>query len=178
MARIATKRATGMALTVVLLASCAGLEGSGGPVGNGFEGRYHNARSSLEAGNYGSAIRGYKAMIGNAGPLDSRLRLELAHAYLRADSYDDAIREATIVASAHADNRRAAALAVLGTAHHRLAQEAMSRGDFGQGTIYHLSRAKAALDEMLVSNADLDPLGSMAQRRDMAAASLRNLGRA
>lgn len=174
---ITAHRVSGMALTVMLLASCAGLEGSGGPVGNGFEARYHDARSSLEGGNYGAAIRSYKGMIGNAGPLDSRLRLELAHAYLRADRYDDAVREATIVASAHADNRRAAALAVLGTAHHRLAQEAMSRGDFGENTVYHLTRAKAALDEMLTFDADLDPIGSMAERREMAAASLRNLGR-
>lgn len=158
---------------VIILASCAETNSPGGA---GFEARYANARTSLESRDYGAAIRQYKAMLGTAGPLESRLRLELAHAYLRSDQYADASREAAIVAAEHRDNRRAAALAVYGTAEHRIAQEAMSRGDFGAETIQHLTRARAALDEVLRYDADLDPLGAMEERRDMAEASLRNLG--
>lgn len=165
---------TGALVAVALLASCAAIESGTGR--SGFEARYFDARSALEKGNYGTAIRNYRSMVDTSGPLSSRLRLELAHAYLRADQYDDATREAQVVAAAHVDSRRAAALAVVGTAQHRLAQDAMSRGDFGPTTLEHLRYAKAALDEMLAHEADLDPLGSMAQRRQMVNASLQNLG--
>ena len=158
-----------------LLGSCSGTN-IGGPGGAGFQANYFAARTALESGNYTGAASRYDAMLANAGPLESRLRLEKAHALLRADQYAAAETEAAVVAAAHADNRRAAALAVLGTAAHRQAQVAMANGDFGPGTVAHLRRAEAALDEMLRTAPDLDPLGSMAERLAMTRTSLANLG--
>lgn len=141
-----------------------------------FAATYAQARGALEAGNFDTAAARYDAMLETAGPLESRLRLEKAHALLRGDRYAAAAQEARVVAAGHSDNRRAAALAVVGTAEHRLAQEAMSKGDFGSETVGHLNRAQVALKEMLSDSSDLDPLGSMAQRLSMIEASLRNLG--
>lgn len=160
---------------LLLLAACDGVDFS---LDNsrGFAASYAQARSALEAGNYDTAAARYDAMLAEAGPLETRLRLEKAHALLRSDRYAAAAQEARIVAASHSDTRRAAALAVVGTAEHRLAQEAMSQGDFGASTVGHLNQARSALKEMLVSAPDLDPLGSMAQRLDMVETSLKNLG--
>lgn len=164
--------AAGLALT-----GCGDVDLGGGSAssGRGFERSYFQARTALEQRNYATAIRRYSALLDNSGPLQSRIRLELAHAYLRADQYGDASSQARIVAAAHQDTRRAAALAVHGTAEHRLAQEAMSAGDFGPGTRAHLSAADAALSEMLKTAPDLDPLGAMAERRRMVRASLKQM---
>ncbi|WP_318330726.1 tetratricopeptide repeat protein [Sulfitobacter sp. D35] len=157
------------------LASCSGVGGSGGS-DRGFQASYFSARSALEAGNYDSAVTRYDRMLTEAGPLESRLRLEMAHALLRSDRYAEASEQARQVASSHEDNRRAAALSVVGTAEHRLAQEAMSRNDFGPATVAHLQRAQAAFAELLKTAPDLDPLGSMAERKAMVDASLKRLG--
>jgi len=155
-------------------AACNG-GGFGSGSSRGFAASYAQARGALEAGNFTVAAARYDAMLPGAGPLETRLRLEKSHALLRADRYADAVKEASIVAASHRDNRRAAALAVMGTAEHRLAQEAMSDGDFGQVTVGHLTRARAAPREMLAAAPDLDPLGSMAQRLAMVETSLRNI---
>jgi hypothetical protein len=159
----------------VVLASCTGMN-MGGPGGAGFQKSYFSARSALESGNYAAAATRYDAMLSTAGPLESRLRLEKAHALLRSDKYAAAASEASVVAAGHTDSRRAAALAVVGTAEHRQAQLAMSAGDFGPTTVGHLRRAESALAEMLSKAPDLDPLGSMDQRLTMIRASLTNLG--
>lgn len=160
----------------VTLLSCSNTSSGGGGTGSGFQTRYNSARTALEAGNYRSAIGSYEKLLGSAGPLESRVRLELSHALLRANRYQEASDQANIVAVSHEDTRRAAALAVRGTAQHRMAQDAMSKGDFGPNTIAHLRIARASLDEMLREAPELDPLGSMATRRKMVDASLRNLG--
>lgn len=166
----------GLALlgAVTLIASCDA--GAPGATGAGFQSKYHSARSALEAGRHDVAVRRYQALLDGAGPLESRLRLEMSHALLRADRYDEASRQADAVAAAHRDNRRSAALAVVGTAQHRLAQVAMSEGDFGPATIAHLRRAAAAFSEMLGAAPDFDPTGALAQRQAMVGASLENLG--
>ena len=169
--------AGGLALVAAFgLASCDGLDMGGPGAMNGFQGNYFAARTALEKGNYAAAAGRYASMLDGAGPLESRLRLEMAHALLRADRYAEASSQAQIVATMHQDSRRAAALAVLGTAEHRLAQDAMSRGDFGPETLTHLRRADAAFGEMLAKAPDLDPLGGLAQRHQMVKASLANLG--
>ncbi len=163
----------GVCAASLALASCSQM---GGNDAKGFQANYFAARSALESGNYKTAVSHYDAMIDSAGPLETRLRLEKAHALLRADSYALASQEAAFVAAAHQDNRRAAALAVVGTAEHRIAQEAMSTGDFGPTTVAHLRKSDAALTEMLAKAPDLDPLGSMAGRLEMVKAALANLG--
>lgn len=159
---------------LLVLVACNGPD-MGIETSRGFAAAYAQARSALEAGSYDTAANRYEAMLSTAGPLETRLRLERAHALLRADRYAAAAQEARVVAASHSDNRRAAALAVVGTAEHRMAQDAMSEGDFGPTTIAHLQRARAALSEMLNTAPDLDPLGSMAQRLSMIEASLQNL---
>ena len=109
----------------LLLVGCNGPD-MGIESSRGFAASYAQARSALESGNYSTAANRYQAMLSTAGPLETRLRLERAHALLRADRYADAAQEASVVAASHSDNRRAAALAVVGTAEHRMAQEAMS----------------------------------------------------
>ncbi len=167
----------GGASTILTLAACGALETGGGKSNSrSFHAGYSVARNALEDGNYLTAIRRYDALIEESGPLETRLRLEKAHALLRANRYDEAALQANIVAAAHQDRRRAAALAVVGTSEHRMAQDAMSAGDFGPTTVAHLRRADAALSEMITTAPDLDPLGAMAERRAMARASLKNLG--
>lgn len=163
---------------VMALAACDTMSvgSSGSSSGRGFEKSYFQARTALENRNYDTAIRRYNGLIKVAGPLESRMRLELAHAYLRADRYQEASVEARQVAAAHQDQRRAAALAVYATAEHRLAQDAMSDGDFGAGTRGHLQAADKAFAELLKTAPDLDPLNSMAERHRMVKASLRQVG--
>lgn len=165
-----------MVTTVVAIVACTDIGTGSGASGGGFQKKYFDARNALEEGNYDTAIRRYNSLLEQSGPLESRLRLEMSHALLRADRYDEAATQARAVASTHEDNRRAAALAVVGTSEHRLAQEAMTRQDFGPETIAHLRRAEAAFAEMLRVAPDLDPLGSMSERQEMVAASLKRLG--
>lgn len=160
-------------VATTVLAACGGIELG---TGSGFQANYFSARSALEAGKFSVAVNRYDMMLADAGPLETRLRLEKAHALLRADNYPAAAQEARVVAAAHRDSRRAAALAVLGTAEHRMAQEAMSAGNFSSTTVAHLQQAKAALSEMLSTAPDLDPLGAMAERLTMIETSLSNLG--
>lgn len=166
--------ATAAVSGLLLLTACDGVDFAMDN-SRGFAASYSQARKALEAGNFETAAARYDAMLAGAGPLETRLRLEKAHALLRADRYAAAAQEARTVAASHSDNRRAAALAVVGTAEHRLAQEAMSQGQFGAATVGHLTRARAALKEMLTTAPDLDPLGSMAQRLAMIETSLQNL---
>lgn len=167
----------GIALMACLVAmSCSEMGNFSTGDTRGFQIDYHSARSALESGSYSTAIRRYNALLPTSGPLESRLRLELSHALLRADKYPEAASEATQVATAHNDNRRTAALTVLGTAEHRQAQEAMSRGDFGPTTVGHLKRAEAAFAEVLKANSEFDPLGTMSERQAMVQASLKNIG--
>jgi hypothetical protein len=134
------------------------------------------ARTALEEQDYKAAIRRYEKLLAASGPLDSRLRLELAHAYLRADDYEAASRQAASVAAANEGTARAAALAVKATANHRLAEVAMASGQVGAPTIQHLKSAKTDFDEVLSTDAELDPLGALAERRRMVDAALRQVG--
>lgn len=163
---------------VMLLAACdtTSIGSSTSNSSRGFEKSYFKARSALENGKYDSAIKQYSNLLDVSGPLESRMRLELAHAYLRYDQYQEASIQARRVAASHQDNRRAAALAVHATAEHRMAQEAMSAGNFGAVTRGHLQAADSAFKELLATAPDLDPLNSMAERHRMVRASLEEEG--
>jgi len=166
--RLATKF---MILSVVTagLASC---EAGAISEGADFQRKYSGARKALEEGNYDLAARNYAALIPSAGPLAPRLRLEYAHALLRAGRNDEAAQVAGDLAAAQQGTNRAAALAVAGTALHESALADMQAGRSGAEVDAKLRRADAALAEMLSLDAALDPLGAMQSRRSEIARAL------
>lgn len=158
--RSARFRAALVAL-VAFVAGCAAPDADGA----GFRTEYQAARAALEAGDYGLAAERYGRLVAAGGPLAARLRLEYAHALLRADDPAGAAREARLLADGQSGAARAAALAVLGAAEHERALQAMAAGDFGPGTQTALLAARAALDEALAGDWGVDPLGGLAARR-------------
>lgn len=157
---------------IFLTASCqpTGLS-SGSSAGDasrrsGFKAQYDVARGALEAGRYARAVRSYDDLVKSAGPLAPRVRLEYAHALLRADRFADAAREARSLATAQTGDARAAALAVQGTAEHELALAQMTREGRSSAVRARMTTARAALDEMLKTAPALDPAGAMKARRD------------
>ncbi|EAQ25951.1 MAG: hypothetical protein VR71_22855 [Roseovarius sp. BRH_c41] len=108
--------------------------------------------------------------------MEPRLRLEYAHALLRAGRYDEAAQIANGLAASTKGRDRAAALAVSGTAQHESALADISAGRGGAGAIAKLRSADAALKEMLALDDGLDPLGAMASRRADIARDLKRLG--
>ncbi|MGV6811841.1 MAG: hypothetical protein ACWA47_06315 [Brevirhabdus sp.] len=133
---------------------------------SGFKAQYATARTALEEGSYGRAIRSYKDLLKVSGPLEPRIRLEYAHALLRAEQYEAAAIEARTLATGQSGDNRAAALAVQGTAEHELALEQMAAQGRTPAVKARFQTAKDAFDELLKTNKKLDPLGSMAARRD------------
>lgn len=133
------------------------------------------ARGALEAGDYALAAERYRQLIPAAGPLAPRLRLEYAHALLRAGEYSEAASEAGALAAGQTGAERAAALSVLGTAEHERGRAAMARGDFGPETEAALRRARQAPAGMLASDGASDPLGGMAARLAAIEAELAGL---
>ncbi|WP_425052241.1 hypothetical protein [Psychromarinibacter sp. S121] len=130
----------------------------------GFKANYLVARVALEGGQYDKAARQFGSLLRTAGPLEPRLRLEYAHALLRAGKYAKAADEARRVSMELSGTGRSAALAVLGTAEHETARAAILKGKTGLETINRMKAAKAALTEMLANNPELDPTGGMAMR--------------
>ncbi len=160
---------------LVLTVVTAGLAGCEvGAIGEGanFQKKYSGARKALEEGNYDLAARNYAALIPSSGPLAPRLRLEYAHALLRAGRNDEAAQVANMLASEVEGGNRAAALAVEGTALHESALADMQAGRSGAEVNAKLRRADVALSEMLSLDAALDPLGAMQSRRAEIARSL------
>ncbi|WP_417726335.1 tetratricopeptide repeat protein [Roseovarius sp.] len=163
-------------LCLIVLMALAACEPGTISKGADFQRNYSVARKALEQGNYDSAIRSYAVLIQNAGPLEPRLRLEYAHALLRAGRYDEAAQIANGLAAGTTGSGRAAALAVSGTAQHESALADLSAGRTGASTLAKLRAADAALKEMLSIDAGLDPLGAMASRRADIARDLKRLG--
>jgi hypothetical protein len=128
----------------------------------------------LEKGQYEQANRRYLRLIPNGGSLQPRLRLELAHSYLRGGNFASAAKEARLLASTQSGEAKAAALSVQGTAEHELGIRALSNGDTVQGKKFLLS-ADRAMAAVLKSHSSLDPLGSLAGRRASIKVRLRNL---
>ncbi|APE42077.1 hypothetical protein BOO69_00630 [Sulfitobacter alexandrii] len=154
-------RAGTIVLCALMISSCA----ETGSLGQkSFETEYSTARDALEGGDFAKANRVYKRLVPDAGALQPRIRLELSHGYLRAGDFDAAAREAGSLAQTQQGDGRAAALSVQATAVHELGLKALASGDAVTGKSY-LEQAEAALTEVLATNPDLDPLGSMAGRR-------------
>jgi hypothetical protein len=110
----------------------------------------------------------------NSGSLTPRIRLELAHAYLRSGAFSRAAVEARSLAASQKGEARSAALAVQGTAEHELALVALAQGDTITAKPL-LQNADRAMAEVLKSHATLDPLGSLAGRRASIKVRLKNL---
>jgi thioredoxin-like negative regulator of GroEL len=156
-----------LGLSALALAAC-----EPGAIGKDtdFQRNYDRARTALEQGNYELAARNYAALIPAAGPHAPRMRLEYAHALLRAGRHDEAAAVAGALARDQKGSNRAAALAVAGTALH---ESALADMRAGRPAPDKLRRADAALAEMLQIDPSLDPLGAMQSRRDEIAGSLR-----
>ncbi len=172
------RSSSGTSFRAALVAFVAFVAGCTAPDadGAGFRAEYQAARAALEAGDYGLAAERYGRLVAAGGPLAPRLRLEYAHALLRADDPDGAAREARLLAAGQSGAARAAALAVLGAAEHERARRAMAEGDFGPGTEAALLAARAALDEALAGDWGVDPLGGLAARRAAIGSDLARLG--
>lgn len=167
---------SGLFLASILIFGLTACEPGMVSKGNDFQRKYSAARQSLEQGNYDNAIRSYEALLPNAGPLEPRLRLEYAHALLRAGRFEEAAQVAGALANGSSGSARAAALAVQGTALHESAILDMRGGATGPATVALLRTADAALQEMLALDAGMDPLGTMASRRVEIAQELKRLG--
>ncbi|WP_135507083.1 hypothetical protein [Roseovarius aestuariivivens] len=154
-----------------VLGSC----GAGSGVGEkSFQKQYAVARDALERGHYVRATETYAVLIPQSGPLKPRLTLEYTHALLRAGRFEKASAHAEALARSSHGTARSAALAVQGTADHELGLTALFEGDKAAGK-QHLQKASAALGELLAKDADLDPLGSMAERKSSIDATLKTL---
>jgi len=130
-----------------------------------FKGKYHVARLALEEGRYARAIRSYQSLLKQAGPFAPRVRLEYAHSLLRDNRFEEAAREARVIAQTQNGDARLAALAVQGTADHELARAAMAAGLRDNAVRSRLQSARGAFDEVLKKPKVFDPLGSLADRR-------------
>ncbi|MFT5796433.1 MAG: hypothetical protein ACI84R_000479 [Candidatus Azotimanducaceae bacterium] len=139
-----------------------------------FKLQYASARDALEKGQFEQANRRYKRLIPISGSLQPRLRLELAHSYLRSGDFAAAAKEARYLASSQSGEAKAAALSVQGTAEHELGLKALSNGDNAQGKPL-LQSADRAMAAVLKSHSSLDPLGSLAGRRASIKVRLRSL---
>ncbi len=155
-------RNAAMALLALALAGCKAGDFSTSRAG--FKANYLVARVALENGQYSKATRHYGSLLRKAGPLEPRLRLEFAHALLREGKYRKAADEARTVAMQLSGAGRSAALAVQGTAEHEAARVAVRTGKTGLATAKLMKSAKAALEEMLRANPELDATGGMAAR--------------
>jgi len=129
-----------------------------------FRAQYAVARNALETGDYDKAGRSYVRLLEQAGPLAPRIRLEYAHTLLRQGDYAGAATQAGSLVRSEKGAARAAALSVQATAEHELALKALASGDRAAGKQF-LASADAGMAEVLKSNPELDPIGSLAARR-------------
>lgn len=164
-------RAFALSTAFLVMIGCAPELGSGA---SSFQKQYAAARTALESGRYSRAIQGYSRLVESAGPLRSRIELELAHSYLRSGEYAAAAKTARRVVQTETGQGKAAALAVQGTADHELGLAALARGDNARGRSF-LEQADRAMKTVLDSHADLDPLGALAARRASIAVRLKAL---
>jgi len=148
----------------LLLAACVDNTVSRGTSG-GFKGKYQVARNALESGAYSKAIKSYKILMKESGPLTSRVRLEYAHALLRANLFEQAAHEARILSGSETGDARIAALAVQATADHEMARAAMANGARDASVKDRLIAARTAFDIVLKRGKTFDPLGALAERR-------------
>lgn len=161
-------------LVFIGVVGCASVAPLGdGANASGFQAKYMSSRIALERGQYKKAMKGYKSLLSEAGPHETRIRLEYSHTLLRTDAFDKAANEARVLARQEKGDARSAALAVQGTAEHELALAALRSGEFGENSTKLLESAFAAISEVLKNNPELDPLGSLAKRRSDISAQLK-----
>ncbi len=132
--------------------------------GTSFQSQYDTARNALEKGNYSAANRHYKRLLAQSGPLNDRIEVELAHSYLRAGDFENAISTARSVATRTTGNTRSAALSVQGTAEHETALDMLSQGNTSAGE-KRMKAAQKSIEEVLQNHPELDPLGALAGRK-------------
>ena len=175
MQRYHTVRAGVLALATLTLVSCEEGGFRPGAADAGFRNQYFAARDALEDGKFDTASRTYARLLTRAGPLEPRIRLEYAHALLRAGDYPAARREARALAQSQSGTARRAALSVAATAEHELGLLAIQQGDSAGGKLL-LQSADGAITEVLTSDPELDPLGALAGRQASIRVRLKTLG--
>ena len=156
----------------VLAAGCATQPASGE-----FQSAYGNARDALEAGDYESALDLYAALLPIAGSerLEITVRLDYAHALLRAGRFDSALAEARGIEALGPDAETSGRVdVVVAVADHEIAERVV-----GRDVHYETKRASAqaafrSLDRALRNDPRLDPEGvliiRMSKVREMLAA--------
>jgi hypothetical protein len=159
----------GAGLALMALAGCQAMSGpTGGDVvgsrGAPFKSGYLSARSALEGGKYDRATRDYAALLDRAGPAEPRVRLEYAHALLRANRFDEASSHARLVALSQTGGLKTAALAVQGTAEHELARQTLLSQADSNNARAHLQAAETALAAALAAGGETDPTGGLQLR--------------
>lgn len=156
-----------IACAVVAVGGCFGEGGGSKPsVSRGsFQVDYLSARGALESGAYDKAQRRYSDLLPRSGPATPRVRLEYAHALLRAGKYGEAAQTAHQAAAESDGLARASAMAVQGIAEHETAREAIAKGRFDRTVLQQLQSAGAALDQAIAAGDRLDPLGGLQARR-------------
>lgn len=158
-------------LSILALVSCD----EGASFGQGtFEARYSGARDALEKGKFDQASKAYSRLLPVSGALAPRIRLELAHSYLRGGKFAEAASEARGLTTTQKGTARAAALTVQATADHELALKALAKGDVATGKQL-LRQADQAMAEILKSHPGMDPVGTLAGRRASIAVRLKAL---
>ena len=140
----------------------------------GFKSQYNQARTALEQGDYARANRVYLRLADDAGPFETRVRLEHGHSELRAGAFDRASAIAGALAQAGTGDARAAALAVQGTADHEMGLALLRQGETAAAAA-RLRAAQAALDEVLADHPEMAPLGALVGRQASIAARLKTL---
>ena len=121
---------------LLLLAGCAAT-----PAPQEFRLAYDSARNALEAGSYPDAIRLYEGLIARSGQdtVIDAVRLDYAHALLRAGRSDGALRVAREIVERDPQSRAAGhAKVVAAVAEHELAELSLA-----EGVPYEVARTRA-----------------------------------
>jgi thioredoxin-like negative regulator of GroEL len=154
-------------IAALALGGCFGDGGGSKPsVSRGsFQVDYLSARGALDSGAYDKAQRRYADLLPQSGPATARVRLEYAHALLRAGKYSDAATAAYQSAAESDGLARASALAVQGISEHEMARASMAKGTFDRTVLQQLNSAGASLDLAIAAGPQLDPMGGLQARR-------------
>ena len=156
----------------VLAAGCATQ-----PVSEEFRSAYGNARDALEAGDYESALGLYAALLPIAGSerLEITVRLDYAHALLRAGRFDRALVEARGIEALGPDTETSGRVdVVVAVAEHEIAERVVGRDVHYETKRASVQAAFRSLDHALRNDPRLDPEGVLIIRmrkvREMLAA--------
>lgn len=159
----------GVFVAALVLAGCSDtpFKGSGADR-KSYKAHYLAARSALEGGDYTKAVDGYGNLVGQSGPMTARVRIEYAHALLRAGRFAQAANEARIAAIELTGLAKHSALSIEATAKHELAMQMMGQGKYDEEVHELLVEARETFDTIAAALPKLDPKGGL-QRRHTAA---------